>query len=76
MCRTWIPFSDALAVRPNKSLPAKPNSLHEHTSDAKTLPTTHTLPTHPEEGNDDPDQVQDTEETQLPGRNDLNINFT
>ena len=75
MCRTWRPFSDALALRPNKCLPPKPNSIQEHTGDATTLPTTPDLPTHPEEGNDDPDQIQDTEDTQLSGHNDLNIKF-
>jgi hypothetical protein len=53
----------------------KPNSLHDHTGDATTLSNSPVLHTRPEEGNDDPDQVQDDEETQLSGHNDLNINM-
>jgi hypothetical protein len=55
MSRTWIPFYGALSLLPIKSLPPKPDSLHEHTGDYITLTSHTTLFTHPEEGNDDID---------------------
>jgi hypothetical protein len=75
MCRTWRPLSDDISLISNKSLPPKPTILPEHTGVATTLLITPDLPTYPDEGNDDPDTVQYTEETQLSGHNDLNIKF-
>jgi hypothetical protein len=63
MYRAWIPFSDALALRPIKSLLPKPNSVHGHTVDATTLLGHSIQPTQPKDGNGDPSHTQNTDET-------------
>jgi hypothetical protein len=75
LCRPWIPFSDAFALRAIKSLPPKPTSVQEYTGDANTLPTPNNLPNHPKEGNGEPEHTQDSDETQFSGFQDLNLNF-
>jgi hypothetical protein len=58
-----------------ESLPPKPSRVNEHTDNATTLPSPSNLHIHPEQGNDGRDHNQDTDEAQISGFQDLNLNF-